>query len=53
MKKFILKIFLLFAFILNLTVLAGFCEPLEINSITYDNTGAVLSINTFDIYLFA
>ena len=52
MKKFILKIFLLFAFILNLTVLAGFCEPLEINSITYDNTGAVLSINTFDSFEF-
>ena len=50
MKRFIFKILLLFAFILNFTILAGFCETLEINSITYDNSGAVLSINSFDSF---
>ena len=50
MKNFILKIFIIFAFILNFTVLAGFCETLEINSVTYDNSGAVLSINSFDTF---
>ena len=50
MKRIIFKIFLLLAFILNFTILAGFCETLEINSVTYDNSGAVLSINSFDTF---
>ena len=50
MKRIIFKIFLLLAFILNFTILAGFCEALEINSITYDNSGAILSINSFDTF---
>lgn len=50
MKRIVFKIFLLLAFILNFTILAGFCETLEINSITYDNSGAVLSINSSDTF---
>ena len=51
MKNLIFKIFLFFAFILNFTIMAGFCETLEINSITYDNSGAILSINSFDNFV--
>ncbi len=48
MKNFLFKLFIFFAFILNFTVLSGYCNPLEINSVTYDNSGAILSINSFD-----
>lgn len=48
MRNFVFKLFIFIAFILNFTVLTGFCNPLEIQSVSYDNSGAVLSINSFD-----
>ncbi len=48
-RNILLKLFLIFAFILNLSAVAGFALPMNISSVTYDNSGAFLSINTFDI----
>lgn len=48
-RNIFLKIVLIFAFILNFSIIPVLAESLNISSITYDNSGAFLSINSFDI----
>lgn len=48
MKNIFLKIFIIFAFILNLSILPSFAEFLDINSVTFDNSGSFMSLNSHD-----
>ena len=48
MKKVFNKIFLLFAFILNLCFSQSFAQSLGISSVSFDNSGAFMSINSPD-----
>lgn len=52
MKNFISKIFIIFAFILTFA-LSTLGADLNINSITYDNSGTFLAINSFDNDVFS
>ena len=47
MRSFIAKFLFIFTFILMLAQ-GGFASTLNINSINYDNSGSILSINSFD-----
>lgn len=49
MKNIFIKILLIFTFILNLTFLPVFAESLGISSVTMDNSGSFISINSPDI----
>lgn len=48
MKNIFIKILLIFAFILNLALLPSFAESLGISSVSLDNSGAFMSINSPD-----
>lgn len=49
MKNIFIKILLIFTFILNLTFLPVFAESLGISSVSFDNSGSFMSINSPDI----
>ena len=48
MKNIFIKILLIFTFILNFALLPGNAESLGISSVTFDNSGSFLSINSPD-----
>lgn len=49
MKNIFIKILLILTFILNLSVLPVFAESLGISSVSMDNSGSFMSINSSDI----
>ena len=49
MKNIFAKILLIFMFILNFLLLPCYAEPLSISSVSFDNSGAFMSINSSDI----
>ena len=48
MKKFFLKLILILSFILNLSIQPVFANFLDISSVTFDNSGAIISLNSTD-----
>lgn len=48
MKNFFIKIFLIFTFILNISVNCAFSQFLEISSVSFDNSAAFILLNSTD-----
>lgn len=48
MRNIFIKLFLLFAFILNLFLMPANAQFLEISSVSFDNSGAFMTLNSMD-----
>lgn len=48
MKNIFIKLLLIFSFILNLSIIPVFAQSLGISSISFDNSGAFMSVNSTD-----
>ena len=48
MKNIFIKFLLIFSFILNLSIISAFAQSLGISSVSFDNSGAFMSVNSTD-----
>ena len=48
MNNIFIKILLIFSFILNLSIIPAFAQSIGISSVSFDNSGAFMSVNSMD-----